>query len=179
MLHLPNMSILKCSLPKLPPHMNYHSYPLYLDHLQPQHVVATCVTATILKLSGTGHGLSIIIKPMLKMLWISLRWHYLVFLGVVLWLLYFHLLVSWLFLLFSCIPVCCCYWSLKNSHIECCNWPVFLHCQTYLIFWRTKIESQQSSSLLHPICFFKWNWAPATKLKLIEVSKKLPGKNTV
>lgn len=64
MLHLPHMSILKCSLSKLPPHMNYHSYPLYLDHLQLQHAI--CVTATILKLSETFQRISVIIKSMLK-----------------------------------------------------------------------------------------------------------------
>lgn len=66
MLHLPNMSILNYSLCKLPPHVNYHSYSLYLDHLQPQHVVATCVTATILELSETFQGISITVKSMLK-----------------------------------------------------------------------------------------------------------------
>lgn len=46
--------------------MNYHSHPLCLDHLQPQHVVATCVNATILKLSEAFQGISIIINSVLK-----------------------------------------------------------------------------------------------------------------
>lgn len=122
MLHFPIMSILKCSLSKLPSPVTYHSYPLYLDHLQPQHVVATCVTATNLKLTETSHGISIIIKSRQKkkkQLWISLRWHYLLFLGFDLWLLYFHLFISWPFLLFflhTCMLLC--YWSLKNFHLK-------------------------------------------------------------
>lgn len=109
--------------------MNYHSHPLCLDHLQPQHVVATCVNATILKLSEAFQGISIIINSVLKKALNFIKMTLFTGLGVVLWLLYFQLSISWpfhSFFLHTCMLWY--YWSLKNSYIKCSDFTHKIFC---------------------------------------------------
>lgn len=127
MLHFPNMNILKCSLSKLPPHITYHSYPLYQDHLQPQHVVATCVTATILNLSETFQGISVIICLCKKK---SFGFHQddiiYCFWGLCFGYCIFTYLFPDLSFYCSCIPVCCVIEVWRTSTLSVQILPYFL-----------------------------------------------------